>query len=683
MTTTESLIHMPLFSLNNKTTKELFDIAEGGPAGFYPVGVNRFWHGGIHLHGNQPLRAMWDGEILAYRISDKRLTAMIEDKEQAFSHGFVLLRHTYETPKGAQIKFYSLTMHLLPLGEYSAAQLVIAPSIFHQKRYTVKSGTDYALALCDTLDSSIVLGYITHGTAFEAIVDPAFHGEWHRVNHHGIEGCVDLGRKRAHKIAANKYTATPAKSNTNAREQGINLRDADTSGKIIAFAPKGAELRFKDQSAHDKNFLKTGSYRELDAGEIFVYASLETFGVHDVVAPIEYDRVVNLNPPLRVRAGDLLGYTGPYFNREAVAHVEIFTDTVGFLDNPKQETWGKKEGVPNAYAWPDFKRIEDPGGYSQDGFVDVQALVAQLDANKDGNITAEEIKAAMRNPQTAEQLRHLVCLHPTEWSTAGLDSKFARLKDAPWKLKEIQYQQHLAHIKQLTFWEQVTQKPTSSTVWHFHPVAFIKNLKSMMGITKDQLRAIMPGITDENIDNYLLPLNETMEKYGINENRLRQCHFLAQVGHESGSLSIASERYNGTSANVYFTNKYENTTAGASIGNTQPGDGPRFRGRGLIQVTGRENYTNYLVKFKNEQLTDTVIETLANDPKWACDSAAWFWAKGNPAHVNLNTYADQDTDKVDAFDISEKISKVINKYDTHALGTRKARTKLAKKILLG
>jgi predicted chitinase len=725
MPTTTPPILLPLFSLTNKTPEQLFAIAESGPAGFYPVGVNRFWHGGIHLHGSEPVRALWDGEVVAYRVSHEHLTGTIDDKEETFSNSFVLLRHTYETPKGAQIKFYSLYMHLLPLGEYSnaQAQFIKAPSIFHQKSYTVKCVTDYALALCDLSNSHTVLGYIPNGSAFEAVSDPAMHGEWHRVSFNGLDGCVNF--KTNHRVHqthpnTNSYTVTLTHANATAPEQGINLRDAATGGKIIGFAPNGTELRFKDPASHGDNFLKTPAYRELEAGGVFVHAATDSLIASNVVAPIQYDNVINLNPPLKVKAGELLGYAGPYCNREAVAHVEIFTDTINFLDNPKQETWGKKDGELNAYTWPGFKRFEENAlsvngyvdkakfqlfNYGEDGVVDNSALLNEVDTNKDGNISINEIR------NSVNQLRYHVCRHPTEWSAAGLDTKFARLKDKPWKLKENHYQQHLDHIRKLTFWEQVTQKPVSSTVWHLHPVAFVKNLKSMMGITKDQLRAIMPGITDENLEKYILPLNKAMEKYGINENRLRQCHFLGQVGHETADLSFMMEYSSKTpnhpsrlpetngpynnSQDTYF-DQYND-----KLGNVDLVDGQKFRGRGALHITGRCNYADYWVyrgwlvsgdDFKaswwahhNERpaiISDP--QKISFNPDDACDVGGWFWRYGNPVHKNMNLIADADTPDVTQATAADAISKIINSGENQEKrDIRKHRVIKAKQTLMG
>lgn len=96
----------------------------------------------------------------------------------------------------------------------------------------------------------------------------------------------------------------------------------------------------------------------------------------------------------------------------------------------------------------------------------------------------------------------------------------------------------------------------------------------------------------------------------------RLAAFLAQIGHESGGLRWVREIANG--------NAYEGR---ASLGNTQPGDGPRYRGRGLIQITGRYNYRATARSLQPHGAPDFEAEPEALElPQWAAWSAADYWA---------------------------------------------------------
>lgn len=130
----------------------------------------------------------------------------------------------------------------------------------------------------------------------------------------------------------------------------------------------------------------------------------------------------------------------------------------------------------------------------------------------------------------------------------------------------------------------------------------------------------MPSATDANIDLHLAGLNMACERFGIDTPE-RIALFLAQLAHESGSLRYVTELASGEA--------YEGRK---DLGNTQPGDGKRFKGRGLIQITGRTNYTNVGKDF-GVNFT-AVPETLATAP-YAAQTAGWFWSR-----AGLNKYAD-------------------------------------------
>jgi putative chitinase len=145
------------------------------------------------------------------------------------------------------------------------------------------------------------------------------------------------------------------------------------------------------------------------------------------------------------------------------------------------------------------------------------------------------------------------------------------------------------------------------------------------GLTRDKLRGIMTSATDAQINRYYQPLVTMMAANQINS-PLRSAHFLAQVGHESGDLRYSEEIASGSA--------YEGR---ADLGNTEPGDGSRFKGRGLIQLTGRANYRSFGTARHRDFLTGTHPTLLSSDANLAVDVSCWFWTTHG-----LNALADGD-----------------------------------------
>lgn len=130
-------------------------------------------------------------------------------------------------------------------------------------------------------------------------------------------------------------------------------------------------------------------------------------------------------------------------------------------------------------------------------------------------------------------------------------------------------------------------------------------------ITLAQLQKIMP-FAGPRAAAFFLPLCAAMTEYGI-DTPAREAAFLAQVAHESGSLRYVREIASGRA--------YEGRK---DLGNTQPGDGPRFKGRGLIQITGRGNYgACSWALFGDDRLIQQPALLEVALP--ACRSAGWFW----------------------------------------------------------
>ncbi|PPI99562.1 hypothetical protein C5E51_36140, partial [Nocardia nova] len=150
--------------------------------------------------------------------------------------------------------------------------------------------------------------------------------------------------------------------------------------------------------------------------------------------------------------------------------------------------------------------------------------------------------------------------------------------------------------------------------------------------------AALPGADQANVTTWLPDINSAMQSAGIDTPQ-RAAAFLAQVGQETAGFATLTEYSDGSDYN-----------GRADLGNTQPGDGPRYKGRGGLQLTGRHNYERASqalgVDFVNHP-------ELVADPKYAFATAAWYWNTHN-----LNAAADnahpQDPASIDP------VSRIIN-----------------------
>jgi putative chitinase len=171
-------------------------------------------------------------------------------------------------------------------------------------------------------------------------------------------------------------------------------------------------------------------------------------------------------------------------------------------------------------------------------------------------------------------------------------------------------------------------------------------------VSVNQLQQIFPQGDPSDLAEICDPINAAMIEFNI-KNPKEQAMFLAQCGHESDNFSTVQENLNYRAETLvkvfpkYFRDvnpadyekqpeKIANRVYGGRMGNgdESTGDGYRYRGRGLIQLTGKDNYNACGAALKMDLHTDPdYLETAEG----AARSAAWFWA-----HNGLNQYADND-----------------------------------------
>jgi putative chitinase len=177
------------------------------------------------------------------------------------------------------------------------------------------------------------------------------------------------------------------------------------------------------------------------------------------------------------------------------------------------------------------------------------------------------------------------------------------------------------------------------------------NLDKLKGHVPDTVIAQIPGV---------------MENFGVNT-PLRLAHFLAQCGHESGGFRLTQENLNYSAKGLmgifkkYFPTqaladayarkpeKIANRVYGGRMGNgpEASGEGFKFRGRGYIQLTGKQNYTAFDAAVPDDILANPDLVST----KHALASAAWFWKKNG-----LNLIADTGS----STEVVTKITKRVN-----------------------
>ncbi|PLY05391.1 MAG: hypothetical protein C0625_15295 [Arcobacter sp.] len=308
-------------------------------------------------------------------------------------------------------------------------------------------------------------------------------------------------------------------------------------------------------------------------------------------------------------------------------------------------------------------------------------LFELIDTNNNSQLEAQELEDASKNEAIKKTTSKYIVKHSSEW-----DKKI----NLPKKIKEI-LQKHKENIKnyadiikhldneekrvnKLALFEEckgISDFPASDKVFHFNPIGLVGEFgNSGCLITKEMLAAM--GCTSASNNQELIDaLNKYCPQYEINT-CLRVAHFLSQCAHESTSFTSFGEGINFTLSNALGTWPSRATDINAitvkangflkqpdlfnSVYGTRNGnvagtdDGYNFRGRGLIQLTGRTNYTNY--KSSHDTKNPDDIQDFVNNPDlvktkiaYAVESACWYWVnKGKKSkYKNINTLADMGT----------------------------------------
>lgn len=276
----------------------------------------------------------------------------------------------------------------------------------------------------------------------------------------------------------------------------------------------------------------------------------------------------------------------------------------------------------------------------------------------DGVLTKQEFKKALTTQWLADRIGRLIVHYESEWGgpASKWDELDAMMGDGlpDWKAEK-------TRIAKLAFWSSVTGIqgfPANPEVYYFHPVGLVGNFQNSTsritvaflekvfnsygdwfsgragGVTfANSFRDNYPNVYKYNKQSFVELLNAALFRYEITE-PYQQAHFLSQAFHESAHLDTTLEYASG---NGYNPGEHSGAVAN---GNTAMGDGPKYKGKGLIQLTWKNNYRKYSnyrglgEKFVNEP------DLIASDMFNAIDASCWYWRFNGAVHVLHNARGD-------------------------------------------
>jgi hypothetical protein len=363
-----------------ETFSDVIKNNEQGNFGFYPLSKNNYWHGGIHLYSSKPIRAVADGQLIAYRLSKEYVKTKCNDKEIELSDSFILLKHTHETPNQQKIEFYSLYMHLRPWNVYKETDKY--PEFTYKPSYFINVKEDgTGLRIRGEEDRTAIVAVMPKEALFKKLSDdpPPWkvidkkgklkdYSEYKKVEYQGKVGYSFLTKDTYSVIIGSackltKYVADEPVEGT----KGLAVRQYNgADSPVLEILPYGTQVYFEkeDEFVGKKN---ENGYYKLDpakhgenCGWIFCKRDKtkgERIRIERKPEQPVLDELVKLSTPIDINAGDILGYAGKWYGDD-VFHFELFTHSIDFMKNLKRDKASKPVYCIKKDA--SFKDIEYP-----------------------------------------------------------------------------------------------------------------------------------------------------------------------------------------------------------------------------------------------------------------------------------------------------------------------------------
>ena len=310
------------------------------------------------------------------------------------------------------------------------------------------------------------------------------------------------------------------------------------------------------------------------------------------------------------------------------------------------------------------------GLFADSGQCDMHDLLNVLKVSHDGetsDASRQQLHTYFADPEhrhLRDWTKRLVVQYPSEWDKTN-NTRCTKLKekdglgpgrDGPYLGNDVEYNKHMQFVESIQWWGDAGLG--DSNVWHFHPFGFIQNFRKCGWLSLKELAQVVQGVHHRTIasvsDLFVSELRDPhnaahimrpshlyaslmrcMRKYGM-VNSLRRAHWVGQILQETGTFQYMRE----LGDNAYFLNYYEGRCHSpvqriinghlktlSPLGNCNPGDGARYSGKGMIQLTGGDNYRGYQTYRGGTNFTlDSGPEQLITNAYSACDAGGYYWA---------------------------------------------------------
>ncbi|WP_239659255.1 M23 family metallopeptidase [Enterobacter bugandensis] len=633
----------------------------------FPLNGAQSWHGGVHIthtdSGTPPekIRAIADGVVVSFRQPSSSKDAEPLNYLGPTDDGFVLLKHETETGSGdnGKVVFYSLCMHM----KFLEAEIKQDAKIY-RKAPLGSSGSCsgrnefHFQIFCDDNNISKLTGRTTRelDVSKDGRTD-AVYGDIHFYLPAGTtfydkapaDNSTSLtGLSELYTSSAPLYVSmTLAQGNCT---MVTRQKNTQTDGKYDLL---GEPLVNADGEDYEYNLYKTAmrNYKESPS------AGFEL---------LRFGRVINTEHETLVPADAPLWMTVSYPGGKGVVN----------LADPGI----KKFSDADFPHWTGWQLVDD-------------------DSDSDSQCNSAAIKKLQEDGEFDNQCGKLICHFPFEWEKSTIDTRFSWLKtgsDEHDPMTEADYAKFKAHAEALCFDSGVF---SSGSLWYFNPVSFIKHMRlcswlSLSDIIKlvrkyqsspvsvydrrhplsiDELTKRLTEEGTNSAGEFKRPaaineaLSKILNKYGINT-PIRISHFFGQMAAETGRFDSLVEL---GSANYFALHYDPGTDQGQKLGNTQIGDGARFKGRGSIHLTGRANYGHYSEYRQGSGSNYFTIEPhnqlIVEDAFFAFDAGGYYWSSKQKyimrnerrvasGKLGINFWADKGASHNDAEEVTRRIN---------------------------